>query len=106
MLAPMRVEEPSVYPRPAGRLSVSRVALATAITMTTIYILYWSAAFAGARELPHLYARMLRTADLSSAYALLEGLVWSWVGGVLAGTIAALAFVPGNEEYAAALVGR
>ena len=76
----------------SDRAGVERFALTGAVTVMALYVLCWLAAQAGTIELPHNYLRLFTLAEVTSTYALLEGVVWSWIFGVLAGTIAGLTY--------------
>lgn len=78
---------------PVRRIGVVRLALTGAIVAGLFYALCWI----GRLVLPvgpasHMYLQLFTSADLSSATALLQGLCWSVVFGLLIGALGAFVY--------------
>lgn len=71
----------------APRLGVARVALATSLAATAFLLLCWVGARLGLGPATHIYIQLFSPADVSSALALIVGLCWSLVGGLVAGAL-------------------
>jgi hypothetical protein len=76
--------------RTAGRLSVHRLALTGAATSAILFLLAWLAGRIAGADLASGYVELFSRAPFASAVAAAEGLIWSWVFGATAGTVAAL----------------
>ena len=75
-----------------GRLGVAAAALTGSITAGTLYLLCWLIAVVGGGAMRHLVLELFTSFGTSPALALVEGLVWSWVVGSLAGSLIALVY--------------
>ena len=71
----------------APRLGVARVALTTALAATAFLLLCWIGARLGLGPATHMYIQLFSPADVSSGLALIVGLCWSLVGGLVAGAL-------------------
>ena len=69
----------------APRLGVARVALTTGLAASAFLLLCWIGARLGLGPVTHMYVQLFSPADVSSALALIVGLCWSLVGGLVAG---------------------
>lgn len=82
-------------PSTMRKLSVARAALTGAIALGVLYGLCWLVAMVamvagGARG--HMYLELFTSFETNPFMALLEGLVWSWAFGSLAGSLIALIY--------------
>ena len=71
------------------RLGLWRMAFAGAATLTLLYVLCWAAAAAGV-PYGHMWIELFTAAPVDSVDALVQGVLWSIVIGVISG--ASLAF--------------
>lgn len=71
----------------APRLGVARVALTTAFAATAFLLLCWIGAALGLGPATHMYIQLFSAAAVTSGVALLLGLCWSLVGGLVAGAL-------------------
>lgn len=78
--------ETSVLSRKA---SVLRVALTGALASGVFFVLCWVGAFLPIGPAPHMYLELFTYAEISSGLALLQGLCWSFVFGLVAGALIA-----------------
>lgn len=76
----------------ADKLSVRRFALTGAIVATVFYALCWIGAFLPIGPATHMYLQLFTGAELSSATALIQGVVWSAVFGMIAGGLIAIIY--------------
>lgn len=75
------------------RIGAVRLAVTGSIVAASFYLLCWL----GALVLPvgpasHMYLQLFTSADLSSAMALVQGLLWSVVFGLLVGALFAFVY--------------
>lgn len=87
----MSTSAQSTAPR-SHRIGVARLALTGAMFMTLFYILCWSGAALGVVPVSHLYLQLFSSAPVPSTAMLIEGGIWSYVFGSLAGTLIALLY--------------
>ena len=76
----------------APRLGVARVALTTALAATAFLLLCWIGARLGLGPATHMYIQLFSPADVTSGLALIVGLCWSLVGGLVIGALYALIY--------------
>jgi hypothetical protein len=81
----------SIAPR-SHRIGIARLALTGSMFMTLFYILCWSGAALGMVPVSHMYLQLFSSAPMPSTAMLLEGAIWSFVFGSLAGTLIALLY--------------
>jgi hypothetical protein len=81
----------SVAP-PSHRIGIARLALTGAMFMGLFYILCWSGAALGIVPVSHMYLQLFSSAPMPSTVMLVEGAIWSFVFGSLAGTLIALLY--------------
>ena len=74
------------------RIGVARLALTGAMFMTFFYLLCWSGAALGVVPVSHMYPERFSSAPIPSSAMLIEGSIWSYVFGSLAGTHIALLY--------------
>lgn len=75
------------------RLGVLRLALTGALAAAIFYALCWIGAFVpNPSPVTHMYLRLFTDAELSSAGALLQGLLWSLVAGLAVGALVAFIY--------------
>lgn len=74
------------------RIGIARLALTGAMFMGLFYILCWSGAALGILPVSHMYLQLFSDAPMSSTAMLVEGAIWSFVFGSLAGTLIALLY--------------
>lgn len=72
------------------RIGIARLALTGAMFMGLFYILCWSGAALGLVPVSHMYLQLFSNAPMPSTAMLLEGAIWSFVFGSLAGTLIAV----------------
>lgn len=87
----MSTNAQSIAPR-SHRIGVARLALTGAMFMTLFYILCWSGAALGLVPVSHMYLQLFSNAPMPSTAMLVEGVIWSYVFGSLAGTLIALLY--------------
>ena len=73
-----------------ARLSIAGAALIGSMTAATFYVLCWLIAVVAGGAMGHLVLELFTSFETSPGLALLEGVVWSWVFGSLAGSLIAL----------------
>lgn len=76
----------------APRLNTFRVALTTALAATIFLLLCWTGARIGFGPATHMYMQLFSGAEPASALALIVGLCWSLVGGLIAGALFAFIY--------------
>ena len=74
------------------RIGIARLALTGAMFMGLFYILCWSGAALGIVPVSHMYLQLFSNAPMPSTAMLVEGAIWSFVFGSLAGTLIALLY--------------
>ena len=74
------------------KLSVVRAALTSSIALGVLYGLCWLVAMVAGGATGHMYLELFTSFETNPFMALLEGLVWSWVLGSLAGSLIALIY--------------
>lgn len=75
------------------RLGVLRLALTGALAGAIFYALCWIGALVPTPSpVTHMYLRLFTDAELSSAAALLQGLLWSLVAGLAVGALVAFIY--------------
>lgn len=79
-------------PSAAAKLSVVRAALTGSIALGVLYGLCWLVALIAGGATGHMYLELFTSFGTNPLMALLEGLVWSWVLGSLAGSLIALIY--------------
>lgn len=79
-------------PSAARKLSIVRAALTGAIALSVLYGLCWLVAVIAGGATGHMYLELFTSFAASPVVALLEGTVWSWVFGSLAGSLIALIY--------------
>lgn len=77
----------------AHNVGVLRLAITGALAAAIFYVLCWL----GALILPigpasHMYLQLFTSADISSAAALIQGLIWSLAFGLIAGALIAILY--------------
>jgi hypothetical protein len=77
---------------PRDRIGIARLALTGATSMGLFYILCWSGAALGVVPVSHLYLQLFSDAPMPSTAMLLEGTIWSFLFGSLAGALIALLY--------------
>ena len=87
----MSTSAQSVAPH-AHRIGIARLALTGAMFMGLFYILCWSGAALGIVPVSHMYLQLFSDAPMPSTAMLVEGAIWSFVFGSLAGTLIALLY--------------
>ena len=76
----------------AGRLSIAVAALTGSATASMFYLMCWLIAVMAGGTMGHLVLELFTSFETSPILALLEGVVWSWVVGSLAGSILAIIY--------------
>jgi len=76
----------------ASRLNSFRVALTTALAATIFLLLCWIGASIGFGPATHMYIQLFSGAEPASGLALIVGLCWSLVGGLVAGGLFAFIY--------------
>lgn len=76
----------------APRLNTFRVALTTALAATIFLLLCWIGARIGFGPATHMYIQLFSGAAPTSGLALIVGLCWSLVGGLVAGGLFAFIY--------------
>lgn len=75
------------------RLGVLRLALTGALAAGVFYSLCWIGTLVpNLSPVTHMYLRLFTDADLSSLTALLQGVLWSFVFGLIAGALVAFIY--------------
>ena len=74
------------------KLSVVRLALTGAIAAGIFFLLCWVGAFLPIGPATHAYIQLFTNAEMGTALALVQGLCWSLVFGLVAGTLVALVY--------------
>ena len=77
---------------PSRRLNVFRVALTTSLAATVFLLLCWIGAIIGFGPAQHMYIGLFSDAAVTSGLALIVGLCWSLVGGLIIGALYALIY--------------
>ncbi|HEX6071902.1 MAG TPA: hypothetical protein VFY95_02710 [Sphingomicrobium sp.] len=77
----------------AHNVGVLRLAITGALAAAIFYVLCWL----GALILPigpasHMYLQLFTSADISSAAALIQGLIWALAFGLIAGALIAILY--------------
>jgi hypothetical protein len=75
-----------------GRVGVAAAALTGSVTAGTLYLLCWLIAMVAGGAMRHFVLELFTSFGTSPVLALVEGLVWSWVVGSLAGALIALIY--------------
>jgi hypothetical protein len=75
-----------------GKVGVAAAALTGSVTAGTLYVLCWLIAMVAGGAMRHFVLELFTSFGTSPALALVEGLVWSWVVGSLAGSLIALIY--------------
>lgn len=78
--------------REAHTLSALRLATAGGITAAVLFLLCWLGTFLPFSSPTHAYITLLTNAEMSSGLALVEGLCWSLLFGLLSGAVFALVY--------------
>lgn len=81
----------SVAPH-SHRIGIARLALTGAMFMGLFYVLCWSGAALGIVPVSHMYLQLFSSAPMPSTAMLVEGAIWSFVFGSLAGTLIAVLY--------------
>jgi hypothetical protein len=63
-----------------------------ALAAGIFYIICWLAAFLPIGSAPHMYIALLTNAEMTSSAALIQGLSWSIVFGLIAGSLLSLIY--------------
>ena len=79
-------------PFSARRLSIARAAMTGSIALGVLYGLCWLVAMVAGGATGHMVLALFTSFETNPFMALLEGLVWSWVFGSLAGSLIALIY--------------
>ena len=79
-------------PSSQRKLSVARAALTGSVALGVLYALCWLVVLVAGGAAGHMYLELLTSFETNPFMALLEGLVWSWVLGSLAGSLIALVY--------------
>lgn len=74
------------------KLNVARLALTGAIASGAFFVLCWLGVQFPIGPATHMYIQLFTNADVGSTLALVQGLCWSLVFGLVAGALIALAF--------------
>lgn len=74
------------------KLGVARLAVTGALAAATFYVLCWIGALTITGPASHMYVQLFTNAEVSSGAALLEGVLWSIVFGLIAGALIALIY--------------
>ena len=74
----------------APRTALIQAALTGAIASTLFFLLCWMGAFLPLGPATHMYIQLFTDADVNSGAALLQGLVWSVIFGLIAGALLVL----------------
>lgn len=72
-----------------SKASVVRIALTGALASSAFFVLCWIGAFIPAGPATHMYIEPFTDAEVSSGLALLQGVCWSLVFGLIAGALIA-----------------
>jgi hypothetical protein len=75
-----------------GRLGVLRLAATGSLSAAIFFLLCWTGAVLGLGPLSHMYVALFTSAAVTSGLALLEGLCWSLVFGLVAGALIAAVY--------------
>jgi len=73
----------------AGKASVRRLALTGALSAGLFYLICWLGAFLPLGPATHMYIKLFTGAEINSTLALVQGMGWSLVFGLIAGTLIA-----------------
>ena len=79
-------------PSTMRKLSVALAALTGAIALGVLYGLCWLVAMVAGGARGHMYLELFTSFETNPFMALLEGLVWWWAFGSLAGSLIALIY--------------
>ena len=71
------------------RASVLRLAATGALAAGVFYVVCWLGAFLPLGPATHMYLKLFTDADVNSSLALIQGLGWSLVFGLIAGALIA-----------------
>ena len=74
---------------PRATLGVARSASTGAFATLIFFVLCWAAAAVEALSLSHAFIGLFTMKAAGSAAALLEGGLWAWIGGGIAGALTA-----------------
>ena len=75
-----------------SKANVLRLALTGALAAGIFYIICWLGAFLPIGSAPHMYIALFTNAEMTSSVALIQGLSWSIVFGLIAGTLISLIY--------------
>ena len=73
----------------SSKASVVRIALTGALASSVFFVICWIGAFIPAGPATHMYIELFTDAEVSSGLALLQGVCWSLLFGLIAGTLIA-----------------
>lgn len=76
----------------SGRANVFRIAVTGAFAAGIFFAICWLGAFLPIGPAPHMYLALFTTAEITSSLALIQGLCWSLVFGVIAGSLIAFIY--------------
>jgi hypothetical protein len=74
------------------QVNVSRIALTGAAAAAIFYMLCWLGAILSLGPLSHMYLQLFTVAEMTSASALLQGTLWSFVFGLVAAGLFAIVY--------------
>ena len=83
------IHETSTEVKAAHTLGVLRLAATGAVASGLFFILCWIGAIVSVTGASHMYIALFTSADVASASALGEGLCWSLLFGLVAGSLVA-----------------
>lgn len=73
----------------ASRVNISRFAFTGALAAVTFFILCWIGGFLPFGPATHMYVQLFSSEPLNSGLALLQGVCWSLLFGLIAGALIA-----------------
>lgn len=89
-----RIESPDALTAPAGhrKIGVLRLALTGAIVASLFFVLCWIGMFLPFGSPTHAYLALFTNAEITSTNALVQGVCWSALFGLVAGGLTALVY--------------
>ena len=78
--------------RSVSKIGVLRFSLTGALASGVFFLLCWLGAFLPVGPATHMYLQLFTNAELTSGLALVQGLCWPVVFGLVAGALVAVAY--------------
>lgn len=75
-----------------SKVHVLRLAVTGAIAAGIFFVICWLGAFLPIGFAPHMYIALFTSAEMTSGIALVQGLSWSIIFGLIAGTLISLIY--------------